>query len=59
MPNPITGQRFPYFDVEILEKGNDFVRFRMKDGQVLEQHGSFIAAMHVSNPDCSSLAIQG
>jgi hypothetical protein len=41
MPHPITGQRFPYYDVEVLEKGNDFVRFRTKDGQVLEQHGTF------------------
>ena len=31
----------PYEGVEILERGNDFVKFRTKDGQVIEQHGSY------------------
>lgn len=31
----------PYEDVEVLGKGNDYIRFRTHDGQVIEQHGMF------------------
>jgi hypothetical protein len=41
MPTGPDGRLFPYWDVEILDKGNDYVRFRTRDGQVMEQHGSF------------------
>jgi hypothetical protein len=39
MPGPL-GLR-PYVDVEILDKESDYIRFRTKDGQIIEQHGSF------------------
>jgi len=41
MPTGPDGRLLPYGDVEILNKGSDYVRFRTRDGQVMEQHGSF------------------
>jgi hypothetical protein len=41
MPTGPDGRLIPYRDVEILDKGNDYVRFRTRDGDVMEQHGSF------------------
>jgi DNA-binding LytR/AlgR family response regulator len=42
---PVSGgegiRLIPYGDVEVLEKGNEYVRFRTRDGQVIEQHGTF------------------
>jgi hypothetical protein len=41
MPAGPDGRLIPYSDVEILDKGSDYVRFRTREGQVVEQHGSF------------------
>jgi len=41
MPTGPDGRLLPYEDVEILDKGSDYIRFRTRDGQVMEQHGSF------------------
>jgi hypothetical protein len=31
----------PRFDVDVLEQGAEFVKFRMTDGQIVEQHGPY------------------
>jgi hypothetical protein len=36
MPAGPDGRLIPYSDVEILDKGSDYVRFRTQDGQVME-----------------------
>jgi hypothetical protein len=41
MPGPDGQRPFPYWDVEILHRGSDYIRFRTRDGGVIEQHGSF------------------
>jgi hypothetical protein len=41
MPTGPDGRLIPYWDVEILDKGSDYIRFRTQGGQVIEQHGSF------------------
>ena len=40
IPSPMGGM-MPRRDVQILEQGAAFVKFQMKDGQVIEQHGPY------------------
>ncbi len=41
MPGPGGYGLIPYSDVEILGRGSDYIRFRTRDGHIMEQHGSF------------------
>jgi hypothetical protein len=40
IPGP-DGRMLPYIDVQILEQGVGFVKFRWPTGQVVEHHGTY------------------
>jgi len=40
-PLAATGRRIPYVDVQIIRQDRDYIKFRTKDGEVIEQHGDY------------------
>src|SRR5260370_35178057 len=40
-PLAATGRRIPYVDVQIITQGRDYIKFRTKEGEVIEQHGEY------------------
>ena len=41
LPNPQTGGKSAYVDVQILDKSAASVTFRTSNGQVIEHHGTY------------------
>lgn len=41
IPNPFTGQNFPYYDVEIVKVSPGYVKFRTLSGEVMEHSGQY------------------
>jgi hypothetical protein len=40
-PLAASGRRIPYVDVQIITQDRDYIKFRTKEGEVIEQHGDY------------------
>lgn len=54
IPNPVTGRLWPYGDATVISKDSVSVKFRTRDGQIIEHHGTYRIQTERKEPPYSS-----